>query len=39
VRHRDPAARARHEQLGFFDGWATVTQQLATRAERAGGAR
>jgi uncharacterized protein YndB with AHSA1/START domain len=29
VRHRDPAARARHETLGFFDGWGAVTDQLA----------
>lgn len=29
VRHGDPAARARHEELGFFDGWGTVTTQLA----------
>ena len=39
VRHHDPAARARHEQLGFSDGWATVTQQLAALAERTGGPR
>jgi uncharacterized protein YndB with AHSA1/START domain len=29
VRHGDPAARARHEELGFVDGWGTVTGQLA----------
>ncbi|MET8365161.1 SRPBCC domain-containing protein [Micromonospora sp. NPDC005252] len=29
VRHGDPAARARHEELGFFDGWGSVTKQLA----------
>jgi uncharacterized protein YndB with AHSA1/START domain len=34
VRHRDPAARARHEQLGFLDGWGTVTEQLARLVER-----
>jgi uncharacterized protein YndB with AHSA1/START domain len=34
VRHRDPAARAHHEQLGFFDGWSTVTDQLAALTER-----
>jgi uncharacterized protein YndB with AHSA1/START domain len=34
VRHRDPAARDRHQQLGFFDGWATVTEQLARLVER-----
>jgi uncharacterized protein YndB with AHSA1/START domain len=25
VRHGDPTARARHEELGFFDGWGSVT--------------
>ena len=34
VRHRDPGARAHHEHLGFFDGWGTVTEQLAALAER-----
>jgi uncharacterized protein YndB with AHSA1/START domain len=34
VRHRDPAARARHQQLGFLDGWGTVTDQLARLVER-----
>jgi uncharacterized protein YndB with AHSA1/START domain len=34
VRHGDPAARARHEELGFFDGWGSVTGQLAALAER-----
>jgi uncharacterized protein YndB with AHSA1/START domain len=33
VRHGDPASRARHEELGFFDGWGTVTKQLAAVAE------
>jgi uncharacterized protein YndB with AHSA1/START domain len=33
VRHGDPAARARHEELGFFDGWGSVTKQLAVVAE------
>ena len=28
VRHGDPAARARHAELGFFDGWGFVTDQL-----------
>jgi uncharacterized protein YndB with AHSA1/START domain len=28
VRHGDPAARARHEELGFFEGWGSVTEQL-----------
>ena len=39
VRHRDPAARARHEELGFFDGWGTVTEQLAAVVERQDGSR
>jgi len=33
VRHRDPAARDRHEELGFFDGWGTVTEALTSLAE------
>ncbi|MGW3348261.1 SRPBCC domain-containing protein [Nonomuraea rubra] len=33
VRHGDPEARARHEKLGFADGWGTVTAQLAALAE------
>lgn len=33
VRHGDPAARALHEQLGFADGWGSVTAQLAGVAE------
>ena len=35
VRHGDPAARARHEELGFFDGWGAVTGQLAAFVEAA----
>jgi uncharacterized protein YndB with AHSA1/START domain len=35
VRHGDPAARARHEEIGFFDGWGSVTGQLAALVERA----
>jgi uncharacterized protein YndB with AHSA1/START domain len=35
VRHGDPAARARHEQIGFFDGWGSVTEQLAALVARA----
>jgi uncharacterized protein YndB with AHSA1/START domain len=35
VRHGDPAARARHEEIGFFDGWGSVTEQLAALAEKA----
>ncbi|THV41983.1 SRPBCC domain-containing protein [Glycomyces buryatensis] len=33
VRHGDPASRARHEKLGFAEGWGTVTGQLAALAE------
>ncbi|MDX6544430.1 MAG: hypothetical protein QOG02_204 [Gaiellales bacterium] len=33
VRHADPNDRARHEQLGFVDGWGAVTEQLATLVE------
>jgi uncharacterized protein YndB with AHSA1/START domain len=33
VRHADAASRARHEELGFADGWGTVTAQLAAVAE------
>jgi uncharacterized protein YndB with AHSA1/START domain len=34
VRHGDRAARARHEKIGFADGWGSVTAQLAEVAER-----
>jgi uncharacterized protein YndB with AHSA1/START domain len=33
VRHGDPAARKRHEEMGFFDGWGSVTGQLAHLVE------
>jgi uncharacterized protein YndB with AHSA1/START domain len=33
VRHGDPASRALHAELGFADGWGTVTEQLAHVAE------
>lgn len=33
VRHGDPAARERHEKLGFVDGWGSVTEQLARLVE------
>lgn len=33
VRHSSPEQRARHEELGFFDGWGTVTEQLAKSVE------
>ena len=36
VRHGDPAARARHQELGFADGWGSVTAQLAGVAESLG---
>lgn len=39
VRHRDPASRDHHQDLGFFDGWGTVTEQLAEQVERDGDAR
>lgn len=35
VRHRDPAGRARHAELGFAEGWGTVTAQLARLVEAA----
>ena len=33
VRHADAASRERHEELGFADGWGTVTAQLAAVSE------
>jgi uncharacterized protein YndB with AHSA1/START domain len=33
VRHGDPAARARHAELGFSDGWVSVAKQLADFVE------
>ncbi|WP_427895977.1 SRPBCC domain-containing protein [Kribbella sp. GL6] len=33
VRHGSAAARALHEDLGFADGWGTVTKQLAAAVE------
>ncbi|MFB9929960.1 SRPBCC domain-containing protein [Amycolatopsis halotolerans] len=33
VRHGDPASRERHADLGFADGWGTVTAQLSQVAE------
>jgi uncharacterized protein YndB with AHSA1/START domain len=33
VRHPDPETRARHAELGFADGWGSVTKQLAEVAE------
>jgi uncharacterized protein YndB with AHSA1/START domain len=37
VRHGDPAARARHADLGFADGWGSVAGQLARFAESEAG--
>ena len=34
VLHKDPKTRAWHEEMGFFDGWGTVTAQLAQLVER-----
>ena len=33
VRHGDPAARNLHEDLGFSEGWGSVTSALAVLAE------
>lgn len=33
VRHADPASRDRHEELGFFEGWGSVTAALAELVE------
>ncbi|MFF0270084.1 SRPBCC domain-containing protein [Kribbella sp. NPDC004536] len=33
VRHASAAARELHEELGFADGWGTVTKQLAAVVE------
>jgi uncharacterized protein YndB with AHSA1/START domain len=33
VRHGDPKDRDRHEALGFFDGWGSVTEALAALVE------
>lgn len=33
VRHRDPSTRARHEELGFHDGWGAATAQLGRLVE------
>lgn len=32
ARHRSPEARQSHEDMGFFDGWGTVADQLAAYA-------
>ena len=33
VRHRSEDARKRHEDMGFFDGWGTVVDQLEDYAK------
>jgi uncharacterized protein YndB with AHSA1/START domain len=33
VRHGDPEHRSRHEEIGFFDGWGSVTDALAALVE------
>jgi len=39
VLHKDDADRARHEGMGFQDGWGTCIAQLAALAERLKAAR
>ena len=34
VMHRNNADRNMHEEMGFYDGWGTVTRQLAELAEQ-----
>lgn len=34
VMHKDPETRAMHEELGFYDGWGTVADQLARLVEQ-----
>jgi uncharacterized protein YndB with AHSA1/START domain len=34
VMHKSNADRNMHEEMGFFDGWGAVTEQLAKLAER-----
>lgn len=33
ARHRTPDARLSHEEMGFFDGWGTVANQLESYAK------
>lgn len=33
VRHADPAARERHEEMGFHDGWGAMHDQLVAYAK------
>jgi uncharacterized protein YndB with AHSA1/START domain len=34
VMHKSNADRTLHEEMGFYDGWGTVAEQLATLVER-----
>jgi uncharacterized protein YndB with AHSA1/START domain len=34
VLHKSNADRNMHEEMGFYDGWGTVVEQLATLAEQ-----
>ncbi len=34
VMHSDSAKRDEHEKMGFFDGWGTTLEQLATLVQR-----
>ncbi len=34
VMHKSKADRTLHEEMGFYDGWGTVIEQLAALAER-----
>jgi uncharacterized protein YndB with AHSA1/START domain len=34
VMHKSNADRRKHEAMGFYEGWGTVTEQLAAVAER-----
>jgi uncharacterized protein YndB with AHSA1/START domain len=34
VMHKNHADRSMHEELGFYDGWGTVVEQLAKLVER-----
>jgi uncharacterized protein YndB with AHSA1/START domain len=34
VMHKSSADRTMHEEMGFYDGWGTVAQQLAALAEK-----
>lgn len=33
VMHKDDADRAKHETMGFYDGWGMVAEQLAAHVE------